>query len=146
MLAQGKLDTLLNRFAEIEHRMSSNPDAATYVRLSREYAEIEPLVRAVQALRKAEEELAGAEAMIEAGVHQGLSRGAATELVNQTFVGAGAMLSESGHSATELREMVTSPAGTTAAALRALDDHGVRSGILAAVEACTLRSEEMSGL
>ena len=43
-------------------------------------------------------------------------------------------------------EMVTSPAGTTAAALRALDDHGVRSGILAAVEACTLRSEEMSGL
>lgn len=65
MLAQGKLDTLLNRFAEIEHRMSSNPDAATYVRLSREYAEIEPLVRAVQALRKAEEELAGAEAMIE---------------------------------------------------------------------------------
>lgn len=87
-----------------------------------------------------------AEAMIEAGVHQGLSRGAATELVNQTFVGAGAMLSESGHSATELREMVTSPAGTTAAALRALDDHGVRSGILAAVEACTLRSQEMSGL
>ena len=65
MLAQGKLDTLLNRFAEIEHRMSSNPDAATYVRLSREYAEIEPLVRAVQALRKADEELAGAEAMIE---------------------------------------------------------------------------------
>ena len=64
MLAQAKLDTLLNRFAEIEHRLSSNPDAATYVRLSREYAEIEPLVRAVQALRRAEEELAGAEAMI----------------------------------------------------------------------------------
>ena len=68
MLAQAKLDTLLNRFAELEHRMSSGPDAGEYVRLSREYAELEPLVRAVQALRKAEEDLAGAEALIaEAG-------------------------------------------------------------------------------
>lgn len=68
MLAQAKLDTLLNRFAELEHRMSCGPDAGEYVRLSREYAELEPLVRAVQALRKAEEDLAGAEALIaEAG-------------------------------------------------------------------------------
>jgi peptide chain release factor 1 len=68
MLAQAKLDTLLNRFAELEHRMSSGPDAAEYVRLSREYAELEPLVRAVQVLRKAQADLAGAEALIaEAG-------------------------------------------------------------------------------
>ncbi|KND16459.1 peptide chain release factor 1 [Pannonibacter phragmitetus] len=68
MLAQAKLDTLLNRFAELEHRMSCGPDAGEYVRLSREYAELEPLVRAVQALRKAEEDLAGAEVLIaEAG-------------------------------------------------------------------------------
>lgn len=68
MLAQAKLDTLLNRFAELEHRMSCGPDAGEYVRLSREYADLEPLVRAVQALRKAEEDLAGAEALIaEAG-------------------------------------------------------------------------------
>lgn len=85
-----------------------------------------------------------AEAMIEAGVHQGLPRAEATALVNQTFVGAAAMLDGSGESATVLRERVTSPAGTTAAALRALDDHGVRSGFLAAAEACVRRSREMT--
>lgn len=85
-----------------------------------------------------------AEAMIEAGVHQGLTRPQATELVNQTFVGAGAMLAGSGDSATVLRERVTSPAGTTAAALRALDDHGVRAGMMAAVDACVERSRRMA--
>lgn len=85
-----------------------------------------------------------AEAMIEGGVHQGLSRAEATELVNQTFVGSAALLAESGRSATQLREMVTSPGGTTAAALRALDDHGVRSAFLDAVEQCRLRSAEMA--
>ena len=85
-----------------------------------------------------------ADAMIEAGVHQGLTRPEATALVNQTFVGAAAMLAESGRSATVLREMVTSPAGTTAAALRSLDDHGVRAAFLDAVEACARRGREMA--
>ena len=84
-----------------------------------------------------------AEAMIEGGVHQGLTRAEATELVNQTFVGSAAMLAETGKSATQLREMVTSPAGTTAAALRALDDHGVRAAFLDAIEACRVRGLEM---
>lgn len=84
-----------------------------------------------------------AEAMIEGGVHQGLTRAEATKLVNQTFVGSAAMLAESGKSATQLREMVTSPAGTTAAALRTLDDHGVRAAVLDAVEACRSRGLEM---
>lgn len=86
-----------------------------------------------------------AEAMIEAGVHHGLTRLQATELVNQTIKGAGVMLEAADVSATVLRERVTSPAGTTAAALRALDDHGVRSGVLAAVDACVARSREMAG-
>lgn len=86
-----------------------------------------------------------AEAMIEAGVHQGLTRVQATELVNQTIRGAGVMLESSGESATVLRERVTSPGGTTAAALRALDDHGVRAGMMAAVDACVDRSREMAG-
>lgn len=84
-----------------------------------------------------------AEAMIEAGVHQGLTRPQATALVNQTFVGSAAMLATSGSSASVLREQVTSPAGTTAAALRALEDHGVRAAFLAGVEACAERSREM---
>lgn len=85
-----------------------------------------------------------AEAMIEAGVHQGLTRQEATELATQTFVGSAKMLAESGRSATVLREQVTSPAGTTAAALRVLDDHGVRAAFLAAMEACVERAQEMS--
>ncbi len=84
-----------------------------------------------------------AEAMIEGGVHQGLTRAEATELVNQTFVGSAAMLAETGKTATQLREMVTSPAGTTAAALRTLDDHGVRAAFLDAIEACRIRGLEM---
>ncbi len=86
-----------------------------------------------------------AEAMIEAGVHHGLTRPQATELVNQTIKGAGVMLEASSDSATVLRERVTSPAGTTAAALRAMDDHGVRAAMLAAVDACVSRSREMAG-
>jgi peptide chain release factor 1 len=64
MLARQKLDTLLDRFAEIEHMMSSNPDPSAYVKLSREYAGLEPLVGKIRALVKAEKELAGAEALL----------------------------------------------------------------------------------
>ncbi|HJE50689.1 MAG TPA: pyrroline-5-carboxylate reductase [Tessaracoccus flavescens] len=86
-----------------------------------------------------------AEAMIEGGVHQGLTRAEATELAVQTFVGSAKLLAESGKSATVLREMVTSPAGTTAAALRVLDDRGVRAAFLEAMEACVRRGQEMAG-
>ncbi|MEM9635071.1 MAG: peptide chain release factor 1 [Pseudomonadota bacterium] len=64
MLARHKLDNLLDRFAELEHMMSSNPDPAAYVKLSREYAGLEPLVQKIRALIKAEEDLAGAESLI----------------------------------------------------------------------------------
>lgn len=85
-----------------------------------------------------------AEAMIEAGVHQGLTRAESELLVSQTFAGSSAQLSDSGKSATQLREAVTSPAGTTAAALRKLDDHAVRGAFLAAVEACRARALQMA--
>jgi pyrroline-5-carboxylate reductase len=84
-----------------------------------------------------------ADAMIEAGVHQGLTRAEATELTVQTFVGSAAMLA-TGRAAATLREQVTSPAGTTAAALRVLDERGVRAAFLAAMEACVTRSREMA--
>ncbi|RRD45825.1 pyrroline-5-carboxylate reductase [Tessaracoccus sp. OH4464_COT-324] len=84
-----------------------------------------------------------ADALIEAGVHQGLTREQSRELVAQTFVGAAKLLADSPATAVELREQVTSPKGTTAAALRKLDDHGVRAAFLAAVEACAHRSAEM---
>jgi len=84
-----------------------------------------------------------ADAMIEAGVHQGLTRPEATDLVVQTFVGSAALLA-TGTRATELREQVTSPAGTTAAALRVLDERGVRAAFLAAMEACAERGRAMA--
>ncbi|MET1415736.1 peptide chain release factor 1 [Roseibium sp. HPY-6] len=64
MLARHRLDTLLDRFAEIEHLMSAGPEPAAYVKLSREYAGLEPLVTKIRALIKAEDDLAGAQALI----------------------------------------------------------------------------------
>jgi pyrroline-5-carboxylate reductase len=80
------------------------------------------------------------EAMIEAGVHLGLPRTTATELVVQTVVGSAKLLRETGTHPTVLREQVTSPGGTTAAAIRALEDHKVRAAFLTAMEAARDRS------
>lgn len=85
-----------------------------------------------------------AEAMIEAGVHVGLPRAVATELAITTLVGSAAMLRDSGTHPSILREQVTSPAGTTAAALRELDDFKVRAAFLSAIEAARDRSEELA--
>ncbi len=80
------------------------------------------------------------ESMIEAGVHLGLPRTTATELVIQTLVGSAKMLRETGTHPTVLREQVTSPGGTTASALRELEVHRVRAAFLAAMEAARDRS------
>ena len=84
------------------------------------------------------------ESMIEAGVHLGLPRSTATALAVQTLVGSAVMLRETGTHPTVLREQVTSPAGTTAAALRELESHKVRAAFLAAMEAARDRSRELA--
>ncbi len=84
------------------------------------------------------------ESMIEAGVHLGLPRATANDLVIQTLVGSAKMLRETGTHPTVLREQVTSPAGTTAAALRELEIHKVRAAFLAAMEAARDRSRELA--
>jgi pyrroline-5-carboxylate reductase len=84
------------------------------------------------------------ESMIEAGVHLGLPRATATELVVQTLVGSAKMLRETGSHPVVLREQVTSPGGTTAAALRELEIHKVRAAFLAAMEAARNRSAELA--
>ncbi|PSK97518.1 pyrroline-5-carboxylate reductase [Haloactinopolyspora alba] len=84
------------------------------------------------------------EAMIEAGVHMGLPRATATEFVVQTLVGSAKLLSDTGEHPTVLRERVTSPGGTTAAALRLLEDGKVRADFLAAMEAARDRSRSLS--
>jgi len=85
------------------------------------------------------------EAMIEAGVVLGMPRTTATELVVQTRYGAATMIKETGQHPTVLREQVTSPGGTTAAALRELDDHKVRAAFITAMEAAAKRSAELAG-
>ena len=84
------------------------------------------------------------ESMIEAGVHLGLPRSTATELVVQTLVGSAAMLRETGTHPVVLREQVTSPSGTTASALPELEIHRVRAAFLAAMEAARNRSRELA--
>lgn len=84
-----------------------------------------------------------AEAMIEAGVMLGLPRDVATELVYQTVLGAATMLNESNLHPTVLREQVTSPGGTTVAALRVFDDFKVRAAFLSAMEAARNRAAEL---
>jgi pyrroline-5-carboxylate reductase len=84
------------------------------------------------------------ESMIEAGVHLGLPRATATELVVQTLVGSAKMLRETGTHPVVLREQVTSPGGTTAAALRELEIHKVRAAFLAAMEAARDRSAQLA--
>jgi pyrroline-5-carboxylate reductase len=84
------------------------------------------------------------EAMIEAGVLLGMPRTTSTELVVQTLYGAATMLKETGQHPTVLREQVSSPGGTTMAALRQLDNHGVRAAFVTAMEAAAERSRQLA--
>lgn len=83
------------------------------------------------------------EAMIDAGILLGLPRALAAELIVQTLVGSAVMLRDSGEHPVQLREAVTSPAGTTISAIRELENHGVRAAFLAAIEAARNRSAEL---
>ncbi len=95
------------------------------------------------------------EALVDAGVAAGLTRPVATELAVQTMAGSAAMLLDRREAAAaaptgrpdttaaELRAMVTSPGGTTAAGLRELERGGLRAAVAAAVEAAKTRSEQL---
>jgi pyrroline-5-carboxylate reductase len=84
-----------------------------------------------------------AEALIEAGTRQGLPADVVGRLVFRTLDGAAAMLLETGMTPRELREMVSSPGGTTLAGLAALDGAGFMEAVTGAVAAATRRSREL---
>jgi pyrroline-5-carboxylate reductase len=85
-----------------------------------------------------------AEAMIEGGILLGLSREVSTELVVQTMLGSAKLLRDAGMHPVELREMVTSPGGTTIRAIRVLEQSGVRAAFLNAIQAAMERSTELA--
>ena len=84
------------------------------------------------------------EALEEAAVAQGLPRDIARTLATQTCLGAGRMLVEDGEAPAVLRQRVTSPGGTTAAALDAFANGGLRELVGSAVDAATRRGGELS--
>jgi pyrroline-5-carboxylate reductase len=83
------------------------------------------------------------EALTDAGVTVGLSRDMAGQMALQTVLGSAIYARESGKSMSELRGQVTSPAGTTAAALRALEAGSLRSTVIEAVIAAYERSKAL---
>ena len=85
------------------------------------------------------------ESLIDAGVYLGLSRDVARQLSLQTVLGSTQLLKETGRHPAELKDMVTSPGGTTIEALRALEDGGFRAAVFAAVDAAYEKSKALGG-
>jgi len=85
-----------------------------------------------------------AEAMIDAGIGEGLPRDAARTLALQTVLGAARMLTESDVDAAELRRRVTSPNGTTQAAIETFEAGGLRALVADAIHAARVRGAELS--
>ena len=85
-----------------------------------------------------------AEAMIDAGILLGLSREISTQLVVQTMLGTAHLLRDENMHPVELREMVTSPGGTTIRAIRELENAGVRAAFMNAINAAMERSKELA--
>ncbi len=84
------------------------------------------------------------DAMADAGVSLGLAREDALQLAAQTMLGSARLVQESGRHPMELRDAVTSPGGTTIAALNAMDAHNLRYAVIAGVREAARKSEEMS--
>lgn len=83
------------------------------------------------------------ESLIDSGVMMGLSRDVASRLTIQTVIGATMMLQENGMHPAELRNNVTSPGGTTCAAIQVFEETGFRNSLIKAVIAATRRAGEL---
>ena len=84
------------------------------------------------------------EALARGGEKEGLPADVALTLATQTVLGASQLAAETGSSPEELRRMVITPGGTTAAGLDAMEEHGTSDGLIAAVEAAAARGREMA--
>ena len=84
------------------------------------------------------------EALVDGGVKVGLPREVAHQLAAQTVLGAAQMVIETKMHPAQLRDMVTTPAGSTIAAIAALEHSGVRAALIDAVERATNRARELA--
>jgi len=84
------------------------------------------------------------EALSDAGVRMGLTREMATTLAIQTLLGAAHMAQTTAKSFSELKDMVTSPGGTTIEGLKKLEERRVRAAFMEAVEAATIKAKQLS--
>lgn len=84
------------------------------------------------------------EAMVAAGEKLGFTEDQAAQMAVRTVIGAGRLVEASGQTPHELRKRVTSPGGTTAAAIRVLDDKAVKKSVMAAINAACERAQELS--
>ncbi len=83
------------------------------------------------------------ESLVDAGVLVGLGRQEATRMVIQLVAGSTEMASRDERHITQLKEMVTSPGGTTITGVRCLEKHGVKAAVMEAVEQACIRSREL---
>ena len=83
------------------------------------------------------------EALADAGVQAGLTREIAQQLAAQTVMGTGKLILESGQHPAEVKDRVSSPGGTTIAAVRALERAGLRAALMDAVDAAVTRAAEL---
>jgi len=85
------------------------------------------------------------ESLADGGVKMGLDRATAMILATQTVLGSARLVLETGMHPGQLKDMVSSPGGTTIAGISALEEGGVRRTFIGAVERATLRSRELGG-
>ena len=85
------------------------------------------------------------ESLIDAGVYLGMARDVARKLALQTVLGSTMLVKETGRHPADLKDMVTSPGGTTIEALRALEDGGFRAAVFSAVNAAYEKSKALGG-
>jgi pyrroline-5-carboxylate reductase len=83
------------------------------------------------------------EALADGGVNMGLDRATALTLAIQTVLGTARLLRDTGRHPAVLKDMVSSPGGTTIAGIAALEAGGLRGALMRAVEHATLRSREL---
>jgi pyrroline-5-carboxylate reductase len=83
------------------------------------------------------------EALADAAVHDGMPRKQAYKFAAQTVLGSAKMVLETGKHPGELKDMVCSPGGTTIEAVKVLEREGFRAAIQDAMEACTIKAEQL---